>query len=169
MSDVCKSDQPSQDHACLITTAVNMADQETSTLQAFLEREQDLIHEASVTIPQTFNACTYSKGHVRQSVYWCKTCAIPRGVCTACSVACHTDHEQVELFFKRGFRCDCPTSAIPHACMLVKDLKEINATNNYGQNFQNKFCRCGRDYDANTERETMVQCLACEVSRISRA
>lgn len=74
------------------------------------------------------------------------------------------DHEQVELFPKRDFQCDCPTTAIPHACTLVKGIElPPNYSNAYGQNFRNVFCRCGLPYDAKTERETMIQCLACEV------
>ncbi len=66
-------------------------------------------------------------------------------------------------FPKRDFRCDCPTSALQHPCTLHTTPEEENATNHYGQNFKGVFCRCGRPYDPNTERETMIQCLACEV------
>lgn len=31
------------------------------------------------------------------------------GVCYGCSLRCHLQHEIEELFFKRGFRCDCGT------------------------------------------------------------
>lgn len=66
-------------------------------------------------------------------------------------------------FPKRNFRCDCPTTAIAHQCTLHAKLEEENTSNTYGQNFQGVFCRCGRPYDAKTERETMIQCLVCEV------
>lgn len=87
---------------------------------------------------------------------------------SACSIACHTDHEQIELFPKRNFRCDCPTSALPHACTLHKAPEDANEGNIYGQNFKGLFCRCSRHYDPKTERETMIQCAACEVSFQSR-
>ena len=34
---------------------------------------------------------------LRQAVYLCLTCPEARGLCAACSIACHTDHEQIEL------------------------------------------------------------------------
>lgn len=34
----------------------------------------------------------------------------------------------------------------------------------YTHNFAGKFCRCGRDYDPETETEAMINCIACEVS-----
>ena len=80
------------------------------------------------------------------------------------------DHEQLELFPKRGFRCDCQTTLVPVKCTLATppvplNLKESpNTDNEYGQNFYERFCRCGRDYNPETETETMVQCVACEVS-----
>ena len=79
------------------------------------------------------------------------------------------DHEQLELFPKRAFRCDCPTTNIPVPCTLHKPIlgtakEPPNEDNVYGPNFSGRFCRCGRDYDPLTETETMVQCVACEVS-----
>jgi len=115
-------------------------------------------------------------------VYLCLTCPEARGLCSACSIACHTDHEQVELYVpilqlrdmerflkssfrfpKRTFRCDCPTTAIAHRCTLHQIMQEENTSNRYGQNFKGDFCRCERPYDAKKEREAMIQCLACEV------
>ncbi|EJD40781.1 hypothetical protein AURDEDRAFT_69651 [Auricularia subglabra TFB-10046 SS5] len=132
-------------------------------LLTLLDAEDDRRREAALALPHAFDKCTYSLGHIRQAVYLCLTCALPRGVCSACSIACHGDHEQVELFPKRDFQCDCPTSALPHKCALVPGVElPPNASNAYGHNFKNEFCRCGRPYDAKTERETMIQCLACE-------
>ncbi|KAI0826609.1 hypothetical protein BC628DRAFT_1419105 [Trametes gibbosa] len=140
-----------------------------STLTAILESQATLLQEAALALPHQFSQCTYSLGHIRQAVYLCLTCAraspssSPRGICSACSIACHTDHEQLELFPKRNFRCDCPTRALAHACTLHTALEEPDdGTNAYGRNFQGLFCRCGRPYDAQQERETMIQCLACE-------
>ncbi|KDQ53835.1 hypothetical protein JAAARDRAFT_60941 [Jaapia argillacea MUCL 33604] len=137
---------------------------QTDTFTNILASHQDLIQDAAEALPHSFSSCTYSLGPLRQAVYLCLTCEVPRGICSACSIACHTDHEQVELFPKRNFRCDCPTSAIPHQCTLHGDgaVEEENKGNGYGQNFRGLFCRCGRKYDAKTERETMVQCVACE-------
>lgn len=140
----------------------SMAD--TGSLTSFLESEANLIHEAAAALPHQFSKCTYSMGYIRQAVYLCLTCKVPRGLCSSCSIACHTDHEQVELFPKRHFRCDCPTEAVPHPCSLHAHPEMENELNAYSQNFKAIFCRCGRPYDAATERETMIQCVVCEVT-----
>jgi E3 ubiquitin-protein ligase UBR7 len=137
-----------------------------STLNEILASQEDLIREASLALPHDFKHCTYRLGPLRQAVFLCLTCSSNserRGICSACSIACHTDHEQLELFPKRNFRCDCPTAALSHRCTLHTTAEEENKSNQYGQNFHALFCRCGRSYDAKTERETMIQCLACEV------
>ncbi|KXN82937.1 Protein mlo2 [Leucoagaricus sp. SymC.cos] len=134
-----------------------------ATLKEYLQSQDDLLREAAEALPHQFSQCTYPLGHLRQAVYLCLTCPEDRGICSACSIACHTNHEQVELFPKRNFRCDCPTMAITHKCTLRTKCEEENTSNTYGQNFRNMFCRCGRPYDAKTERETMIQCLVCEV------
>ena len=142
---------------------------ESATLASVFESQTSLLQEASLALPHQFSQCTYSLGHIRQAVYLCLTCTpssstdSPRGICSACSIACHTDHEQLELFPKRGFRCDCPTRALAHPCTLHTHLEEPNDKNTYGRNFTAQFCRCGRKYDAQFERETMIQCVACEV------
>lgn len=133
-----------------------------STLTEYLDSQEVLEKEAALALPYSFSHCTYPRGHIRQAVYLCITCASRRGICSSCSIACHTNHEQLELFPKRKFRCDCPTSALTHSCSL-QHPETSNEENEYGQNFDGKFCRCGRLYDAKSERETMIQCLACEV------
>lgn len=134
-----------------------------STLTEYLDSQQELEKEAALALPFSFSHCTYSRGYIRQAVYLCITCAARRAICSSCSIACHTDHEQLELFPKRNFRCDCPTSSLTHPCSLHKHPEAPNEENEYGQNFDGKFCRCGRPYDAKSEQETMIQCLACEV------
>ncbi|KAF9652491.1 hypothetical protein BDM02DRAFT_2751891 [Thelephora ganbajun] len=134
----------------------------SNTLRELLASQDELVREAALALPHSFSQCTYNLGYIRQAVYLCLTCATPRGICYPCSVACHTDHEQVELFPKRHFRCDCPTGALSHPCGLRMRSEEVNVENAYGQNFEGRFCRCGRTYDAHTEAETMIQCLACE-------
>lgn len=134
-----------------------------STLTEYLDSQQELEQEAALALPFSFSHCTYPRGPIRQAIYLCITCASRRGICSSCSIACHTDHEQLELFPKRNFRCDCPTSALAQPCSLHEHLETPNQENGYGQNFDGKFCRCGRPYDTKSERETMIQCLACEV------
>lgn len=137
-------------------------------LSDILASQASLLQEASEALPHQFSQCTYNLGYIRQAVYLCRTCAHRKGICSACSIACHTDHEQLELFPKRKFRCDCPTAGIAHPCSLHRKSdgqgqEAENTLNEYGQNFDGVFCRCGREYDAQKEVETMIQCLACEV------
>ncbi|KAH9828517.1 uncharacterized protein C8Q71DRAFT_719259, partial [Rhodofomes roseus] len=139
-----------------------MSSSDSQTLTALAEQHRTLVEAAAEALPHQFSQCTYALGPIRQAVYLCLTCGEPRGICSACSIACHTDHEQLELFPKRAFRCDCPTRALAHACTLHSTPEEENAGNKYGHNFEGVFCRCGRPYDAKKERETMVQCVACE-------
>ena len=136
---------------------------QSSTLLEILASQSSLEQEAAEALPHEISKCTYSQGYIRQALYWCVTCAEPRGICLACSVNCHTNHEQVELFPKRHFRCDCPTPGLQHQCTLHTSVEDVNADNTYGPNFKGQFCRCGRHYDPHVEVETMIQCLACEV------
>jgi hypothetical protein len=46
-------------------------------------------------------------------------------------------------------------------------LQIENEENRYTHNFKGEFCRCGRDYDPETETEAMIHCMGCEVSHIS--
>ncbi|EPQ51221.1 hypothetical protein GLOTRDRAFT_81366 [Gloeophyllum trabeum ATCC 11539] len=139
---------------------------QTLTSQDLLASQTSLVSAAAEALPHAFTACTHPLGPVRQAIYLCLSCepGKPKGVCAACSIACHADHEQLELFPKRTFRCDCPTRAFPasHRCTLHTAAEPINEGNRYGQNFRGVFCRCGRKYDVRRERETMIQCLACE-------
>jgi E3 ubiquitin-protein ligase UBR7 len=77
----------------------------------------------------------------------------------------------VELFNKRDFVCDCGTTRIPKTapCTLRINL-ETNTkggvhseapevSNKYNQNFKNKFCGCECDYDPDSQKGTMFQCL----------
>ncbi|KAB5590419.1 Metaphase-anaphase transition protein (Mlo2) [Ceratobasidium theobromae] len=132
-------------------------------LDALVSQQAALVREASLALPGDFTQCTYDLGPLKQAVYLCLGCHSPRGICGACSIACHGDHEQIELFPKRNFRCDCPTTALAHPCSLKSPPQPPN-DNAYGQNYHGggTFCRCSSLYDVKRERETMVQCLACE-------
>lgn len=138
------------------------------TASALLDTQASLLQEAAEALPHSFSQCTHHLGYIRQAVYLCQTCGEQRGICSACSIACHTDHEQLELFPKRKFRCDCPTAALAWKCTLHKpspgkEVEDINTENKYSHNFRGTFCRCGRTYDAKVEMETMIQCVSCEV------
>lgn len=109
----------------------------------------------------------------RQAVYACLTC-VPEsqddptkraGICLACSYECHDDHDLIELYTKRNFRCDCGTSKILAVrCKLDADKPDDINRNVYGQNFSGIYCTCKRPYpdpDDHTEDE-MIQCVVCE-------
>lgn len=164
------------------------ADEAGFTAADLIAQQARLEAQANEAIPFQFDACTYEKGNIRQPVYACKTCG-GGGVCAGCSVSCHAEHDLVELFNKRNFRCDCgtpniyrnkkpnnmgnatsvsgelsyPTGAVP--CTLRKPgFDPQNDANRYNHNFEGSFCYCekGQVYDAEKEEETMFQCIVCE-------
>lgn len=116
----------------------------------------------------------FLKGYInRQALYSCITCSPEArenpdkcaGVCLACSYKCHENHEMIELYTKRNFRCDCGTKKIPNTKCILNPLKlEENDKNLYNQNFSGLYCICHRPYpdpDETTEDE-MIQCIVCE-------
>ncbi|CAG8780565.1 7503_t:CDS:2, partial [Cetraspora pellucida] len=120
---------------------------DTVTVGEFLELQKSLEEEAREVLPWNFDRCTYSKGYLRQAVYACKTCksstdSSPGGVCYSCSIACHADHDLIELFNKRNFRCDCGTARFEEsACQLEpKPQDALNESNFYNHNFEGRFC-----------------------------
>lgn len=79
------------------------------TASDLLTRQSQLEQEAAEAVPFSFTHCTYPDGPLRQPLYACRTCLGDAAVCAACSVSCHGEHELVELFVRRDFRCDCGT------------------------------------------------------------
>lgn len=139
-----------------------------------------LLSDVILTLPsQKIDTCTKDLGPLRQLLFSCLTCNpppandtdlyTPAAVCYSCSVSCHGEHILVELFNKRNFVCDCGTTRLPFTapCTLRANEKgEKGVTgeapvksNEYNQNFRNKFCGCRGDYDAEEESSTMYQCL----------
>ncbi|WVQ78008.1 hypothetical protein IAT38_000089 [Cryptococcus sp. DSM 104549] len=151
----------------------SMAPSSEVTMQSLAEVSDRMADDAREAMPYNFDECSYSQGYLRQSVWSCLDCG-GKGVCYGCSVSCHGDHKLVELWTKRAFRCDCPTACmqpepVPPAtrrrCKLnAPELQpeDPNHDNVYSKNFEGKFCRCGRDYDAETETEAMLCCIGCE-------
>ncbi|KAG0140652.1 hypothetical protein CROQUDRAFT_52917 [Cronartium quercuum f. sp. fusiforme G11] len=168
------------------------------TLPELLDQQSSLESEVAEVLPFDCSHCTRSLGPLRQAVYSCLTCNPPKsasdgipsashvqaGVCSACSVSCHADHQLVELFVRRNFLCDCGTTRCnPGGCELrVEEEAQpartpesktgnsagtaglIGHANKYDHNFDGQFCICerGKTYDPETETEDMYQCLACE-------
>lgn len=128
---------------------------------------------ASLSLPAHETACSHvstacSQGYFTQPVYACRTCAKQSGnmvgVCFACYLRCHLEHDTVELYHKHGFRCDCGTAAACCACEFDTDDTPrcpCNSGNHYNHNFAGRFCWCDRPYDP-VHNAKMVQCAACE-------
>ncbi|KAF1848497.1 uncharacterized protein K460DRAFT_334673 [Cucurbitaria berberidis CBS 394.84] len=163
------------------TSSMSQASESSQTAAEFIKEQLSLEAEAREALPYQFDTCTRDLGPLRQSLYACLTCNpppaspaqvyTPAAVCYSCSISCHGEHTLVELFNKRNFICDCGTTRTPDTipCTLRINSttgqkgdvtgEEPAETNKYNQNFKNRFCGCGEDYDANQEKGTMFQCL----------
>jgi len=138
--------------------------------EAVKEMENEEEHSIAVFGAGDENNCTYIMGYmVRQAVFSCKTCdpmtENPSGVCYACSLSCHHEHNLVELYTKRNFKCDCGNSKFTgFKCKLQETKIDVNENNKYNHNFEGKYCTCNRPYpDPDDEvDDEMIQCIACE-------
>ncbi|KAF9413647.1 hypothetical protein BGZ94_000649 [Podila epigama] len=139
--------------------------EETITVSEYIAEQERLEKEAKELFPKKFDVCTYGMGYIRQPVYSCLTCnpTEEAGFCYSCSISCHGDHELVELFTKRDFRCDCGTNKFKIPCKLdIKSNPEVKSLNKYNHNYLGRFCWCDILYDPNKEESTMLQCVVCE-------
>lgn len=134
------------------------------TAWELLEKQQALEKVAAEKYPWNPDECTHHMGVQRQLLYACQTCQTasgkPNAICYSCSIRCHTDHDLVELFSKRGITCDCGTNQIKGDPCFLRKIGELEKSDNafYGHNFNNKFCECDSEYNE-TEPGIMVQCL----------
>ena len=76
------------------------------TMQNLIDTSERMADEAKEIMPYSFDECTYSKGHLRQSIWSCMGEAISKvlgrfaekyysdcgekGVCYGCSISCHS-------------------------------------------------------------------------------
>lgn len=168
------------EEAGAVDVAKNALDESSVTMIDVLEEEKELEEEyAAVLGASDDKVCTYVQGNAvkRQALYSCLTCCPEArndvtkcaGICLACSYQCHENHELVELYTKRNFRCDCPTERMgsSNRCRLNPGLNqpmELNKDNLYNQNFQGLYCNCHRPYPDpdRTSEEVMLQCAICE-------
>ncbi|KAG0372738.1 hypothetical protein BGX24_012649 [Mortierella sp. AD032] len=145
-----------------------MAEQDTITVSEYIAEQERLEQEARELFPKKFDLCSNGAGYVRQPVYSCLTCnpnpSEEAGFCYSCSISCHGDHNLVELFTKRAFRCDCGTAKFKDVkCTLdAKPAGSVNELNQYNHNFLGRFCWCDVQYDPHKEESTMLQCVICE-------
>jgi len=145
-----------------------------------LQDEESLEADAKAVLGNADDKnCTYHSGGYmkRQALYSCLTCikdssdqskgcfeSKGAGICLACSYHCHEDHELVELYTKRNFRCDCGNSKLDNECKLANDKSPVNEKNKYNQNFKGDYCVCHRPYPdpEDTVEDEMIQCVLCE-------
>ncbi|KKA29504.1 hypothetical protein TD95_001580 [Thielaviopsis punctulata] len=160
--------------------SISQQTENSQTAADFLRHQMQLEAEAREALPYSIDTCTYSRGPLRQSIFSCLTCNPPpqdlsapyetaAGICYACSVQCHGDHQLVEIFSKRNFTCDCGTTRMPRTspCNLRAHSKtgkpgavgDVAAENLYNHNFRNRFCSCRQEYDPFSQKGTMFQCL----------
>ncbi|QPG98273.1 hypothetical protein C2857_007442 [Epichloe festucae Fl1] len=160
----------------------SQASNDSQTAADFLRDQELLEADAREALPYSIESCTKILGPLRQNVFACLTCNPapappsdsswkPAGVCYACSVQCHGEHDLVEIFQKRNFTCDCGTTRIPKEspCTLRTNERtntkgdvhseQPDVNNKYNQNFRNVFCGCECDYDPFQQKGTMYQCL----------
>ncbi|KAJ5106041.1 hypothetical protein NUU61_003388 [Penicillium alfredii] len=161
----------------------SLGSQNSQTAKEYIDSQMQMEADAREALPYSFDSCTYALGPLRQNLFACLTCNPPTSteadkntstpsaaVCYSCSITCHGEHTLVELFNKRNFVCDCGTTRMPPSapCTLREDPKtgskgvhsqEAAPGNQYNQNFQNRFCGCGEQYDPHIEKGTMFQCL----------
>ncbi|OIW28988.1 hypothetical protein CONLIGDRAFT_543168, partial [Coniochaeta ligniaria NRRL 30616] len=156
--------------------------EDSQTAADFIRNQMQLEADAREALPYKIDNCTKPLGALRQSVFACLTCNPPpedpkapydnaAGVCYACSVQCHGEHNLVEIFTKRNFTCDCGTTRFPKTSPCTLRInpttntrggvhsEEPDANNRYNQNFRNRFCGCECDYDPFQQKGTMFQCL----------
>ncbi|RKP10757.1 putative zinc finger in N-recognin-domain-containing protein [Thamnocephalis sphaerospora] len=149
--------------------AQTVNDDDTVTAEDVLRAQTELERDAAEVLPGRFDRCTVSLGPTRQNVYACLTCAPTqaRGLCYACSIACHAEHQLVELFYRRRFVCDCGSGKMSSPCQLskgttVEEMDDAVKQNSYDHNYLGRFCRCDTTYDPEEETGTMYQCVVCE-------
>ena len=112
--------------------------------------------------------CTYQSNYISQPVYSCLTCHpsdspyySEGGFCLSCSISCHENHDIIELYTKRKFKCDCGNVKFGGLkCTLEPNKDDYNDENKYNHNFGGKYCICNGDY---LPDDTMIQCLRCQV------
>ncbi|XP_023942256.1 putative E3 ubiquitin-protein ligase UBR7 [Bicyclus anynana] len=145
------------------------------TMMDVLQEQEDFEEDANAVLGASDDKnCTYSKGYIkRQAIYACMTCCSEAkddptkraGVCLACSLVCHENHDLIELYTKRNFKCDCGNPKFnSHPCHFTPDKSDLNEENNYNHNFSGLYCVCQRPYPDpdSTVDVDMIQCVICE-------
>uniref|UniRef100_A0A1I7T442 UBR-type domain-containing protein n=1 Tax=Caenorhabditis tropicalis TaxID=1561998 RepID=A0A1I7T442_9PELO len=144
------------------------AEEEVVTIEEYFEDMHQMEEAAEMLFAtQDPSVCTYPEGYKpRQTVFSCLTCTpAPQmaGICYGCSLNCHVDHEIVELYTKRKFKCDCGNSKFGEKkCSLYDEKDSVNEYNLYNHNYHGKFCTCEVYYPEDDQVRELVQCEVCE-------
>ena len=158
------------------------------TLKEFLEQQRRLELDAAAALPYKFDQCTFKLGPLKQYLHICHGCpnydsgSELKAFCYSCAITCHdfspeendsesssasstTSHKVEEIWARRNFICDCPSTG---KCRLIKPLDfeqspNKSHTNSYhcSHNFKGKYCFCEGAGWAAGDR-TMYQCEVCE-------
>ncbi|XP_050423192.1 putative E3 ubiquitin-protein ligase UBR7 [Adelges cooleyi] len=148
----------------------NEEEEEVVRLGEYINDKNKELEQANLILEASEgDSCTYSMGYLnRQALYACITCTeegkISGAICLPCMYQCHENHELIELWTKRNYRCDCGSNKFTSKCELEPNKSEPNDRNIYNQNFKGLYCICNRPYpDPNPENnDEMIQCIICE-------
>jgi E3 ubiquitin-protein ligase UBR7 len=150
------------------TSQVSGSETDSITALDYIESHMKLEQDARDILPYDPSHCTHYDEIGRQQIFACLTCRLKSntysGVCYSCSIRCHSTHDLVELFTKRGFSCDCGTDRMASSggCNLRKNFDSLDAsesTNTYNHNYAGRFCICDSEYHVESEQGVMFQCL----------
>ena len=133
---------------------------ETITLEEIANTmKEDDQTETKILNSTKASQCTHTLAYISQTVYVCKSCDQKDvGICLACALTCHQNHDIMDLGIRKGFRCDCGTPKTQTICKHA-DKQEDNS-NKYSHNFLGLYCHCNKTF-VEDDGEDMLQCLIC--------
>ncbi|CAL8076168.1 unnamed protein product [Orchesella dallaii] len=102
-------------------------------LKTIQQDEEQFKEQGTVLGPSDPSDCTYANGYMkRQTVHICLTCKptgteslAQGGICTACALECHKDHQVTPIGTRRLFRCDCGNARFPTQPCKLTPLKDV--------------------------------------------
>eukprot|EP00002_Diphylleia_rotans_P035585 TRINITY_DN7780_c0_g1_i1.p1 TRINITY_DN7780_c0_g1~~TRINITY_DN7780_c0_g1_i1.p1 ORF type:complete len:451 (-),score=103.03 TRINITY_DN7780_c0_g1_i1:126-1478(-) len=157
------------DHATQVSsTLTTQQNTDTITMPELLRIEHSRQQKAAKILESpSVRRCTYSMGYVHQPLYVCRTCTEKSdsedmfALCHGCSIFCHANHELIDIWDKRNFRCDCGNSKnAGFVCELEPNKDPVNERNKYNHNFSGRYCWC--DEPEVSDDDDMYKCIVCE-------
>ena len=88
------------------------SEENTISLNEYLNNiNKEILYITKFKKSEEIKNCTYNGSYITQEIYVCVTCFNENiklaGLCHGCAFKCHSDHDVVNLGFKRNFLCDC--------------------------------------------------------------